>query len=42
MILLLIFQFVYGAKDKDYEDVSLDISDRAAGNNKDSLKGGKL
>lgn len=41
VIMLLIFQYFYGAKDKDYEDVSLDVSDRAAGNNKHSLKGNR-
>jgi len=39
VILLLIFQFFYGAKDKDYEDVSLDVSVRNSSNKKDDLKG---
>ena len=38
--LLLIFQFFYGAKDKDYEDVSLDVSGRNNSENKGDLNGG--
>lgn len=39
VILLLFFQFFYGAKDKDYEDVSLDISGRGMSNEKENLNG---
>lgn len=39
VVLLLFFQFIYGAKDPDYVDVNLDVSARESGRKKSDLSG---